>query len=111
MSEERADPLPLGVKIVIGLAVVDAALLSIAGLAFLSAGGRAGTLVGSGAVVVAVGQGVSLVALYRRREWALNAVLAFLLAGALLFVSVGDLLGVGVSLLVAGYLYSQRDRF
>lgn len=110
MTDERAASLPLGVKLVIGLAVLDAALLATAGLAFLSVGGRLG-LLGGTAVAVALGQGVSLVALYRRRGWALNAALAFLVSGALLFLSVSDLLGAGVSLLVAGYLYSQRNRF
>lgn len=111
MSDEvgGGPEVPLELRVVIALASVGAILLLVSGVTLLQGGGTTGLLLGGSTTAIALGQLAVFVALYRLRTWAWSAALALLVAGAILQFGVGDFFGALVSLVIAGYVYSQRN--
>jgi len=103
------DDLPIELKLLFVIAGIGAILLLLKGTSLLATGGRTGLLIGGTSVVVAFGQLVAFVALYRGRFWAWNFALSLLVTGAMLEGATGDWFGALVELFIAAALYLQRD--
>lgn len=108
-DDEPTDGLPIELKLLFVIAGVGALLLFLKGTSLLAAGGRTGLLLGGTSVVVAFGQFVAFIALYRGRIWAWNSALALLVTGAMLEAATGDGFGALLALSIAVVLYLRRD--
>ncbi|SDM16192.1 hypothetical protein SAMN04487949_1096 [Halogranum gelatinilyticum] len=101
---------PLGLKVIVALGLIGA-LLSTLGALGLMGTGSTGLVIGLALLVFTAIRVVILFGLISLSPWAWKAGVALYTLAAVVDLLRVDILGLLISLLIAAYIYSQKDLF